>query len=400
MIRALAVVIAVGLLAAAPAGAHTRSQSRSSWSVSGDELDARIEADSVDVTRLYALGGTEPMEALFAAEVSRTIHVAAGGAACVGASAPRASLTPGGRMIVLWRVTCTPDALARGPVEIESRLFLSVAPTHLHFLSLSDANGDAAEAVLTQARPRAVLEPSSAAATQSFMSALSRFVPVGAQHVWTGLDHVAFILALVLLCGGRLNALIMAATGFTLGHTATLGLTTIGALRPDLHSIEALIGFTIGFVALGVGAEGNVRLRAWSAPIAALLGIGGAASTLSLISMSPLVWFGLAAFVYAYPRGLPRGAAWLALIFGLIHGCGFAGALAALDLPRPRLIASLLGFNIGVEMGQVLLIGVALMVGDAAKRAPALFRARGLDWAGAVLFALGCFWFASRLAAA
>ena len=400
MIRVLAALLAVGLLAAAPADAHTRSQSRSRWSVSGDGLDARFEADSVDVTRLYALGGEEPMETLFAAEVNRSIHVTAGGANCVGAGAPRASLATGGRMIALWRVTCTPEGLARGPVEIESRLFLSVAPTHLHFLSLRAANGDAAEAVLTQPHPRATLEPRSASTTQSFTSAFSRFVPVGAHHVWTGLDHVAFILALVLLCGGRFTALIMAATGFTLGHTATLGLTTLGALRPDLDSTEALIGFTIGFVALGVGEAGGVRLRAWSAPTAVLLGIGGIASTLSLISMSPLVWFGLAAFVYAYPRGFPQGAAWLALIFGLIHGCGFAGALAALDLPRPRLIASLFGFNIGVELGQVLLIGGALMVGIAAKRAPALFRTRGLEWAGAALFALGCFWFASRLAAA
>ena len=121
---------------------------------------------------------------------------------------------------------------------------------------------------------------------------------------------------------------------------------------------------------------------------------------MSLLPMSPWVWFGLAAFAYAYPRGFPASAAWLAVIFGLIHGCGFAGALAGLDLPKPHLIASLLGFNLGVELGQIVVIGAALLAALAARRAPKVVAERGLEWAGASLFALGCFWFASRLATA
>ena len=115
------------------------------------------------------------------------------------------------------------------------------------------------------------------------------------------------------------------------------------------------------------------------------------------LPMSPLIWFGLAAFVYAYPRGFPHGAALLALIFGLIHGCGFAGALADLELARPRLLASLLGFNLGVEFGQLTVIAVALLVGLGLRQAPSQLGRHAAPIAGAALFALGAYWFVSRL---
>lgn len=377
--------------------AHTRSQSQSRWTIEGDALTGQVEVDAVEVTRLYALGGDAPLAETMAREVAEAFSVAAAGQACEMDGAPQARLSESGRVITALRFDCPEGALARGPVEIESRLFLRVAPSHLHFVALRDAEGRVAEAVLTEPHPRAALNPAETQHAQSFWQTVARFVPVGAEHVWTGLDHVAFILALVLLTGGNIRRIVLAATGFTLGHTATLGFAAVGVLRPDGPAIEALIGFTIAFVALEAGTEGGARMRAWSAPIAGVLTLGGAAALLGWISMSPLVWFGLAAFVYAYPRGFPRNAAWLALIFGLIHGCGFAGALAELDLPRPRLLASLLGFNLGVEFGQLVVIAAALLVGLAARRAPAPWRTQGVAIAGAALFAVGLYWFVGRL---
>jgi hypothetical protein len=196
---------------------------------------------------------------------------------------------------------------------------------------------------------------------------------------------------------GRWRALIFAATGFTLGHTATLGLAAIGAIRPDTLAIEALIGFTIAFVALEIGQSGPARMRAFSAPAAIMLALAGVAALAGFAPMSPLIWFGLAVFVYAYPRGFPRGAALLALIFGLIHGCGFAGALSELELPQPRLLAALLGFNLGVEFGQLTVIVGALLVGFGLRFAPTQLTRHAAPIAGAALFALGAYWFVSRL---
>ncbi|HCK85086.1 MAG TPA: hypothetical protein DHW63_11405 [Hyphomonadaceae bacterium] len=141
-------------------------------------------------------------------------------------------------------------------------------------------------------------------------------------------------------------------------------------------------------------------MRTWSGPLAALLAAAGFASALGLNGMSPLIWFGLAAFAYSYPRGFPRNPMWLAAAFGLIHGCGFAGALNALDLPQPRLLAALAGFNLGVEAGQIGVIAAALLVGSLAQRAPQRLHLPALRAAGAVLFGLGAFWLCSRALAA
>lgn len=381
----------------ADASAHTRSQSQSRWVVEGNTLVAAVDADAIDVTRLYALGGDAPLAETMAAEARDAFTVHAAGSACTRAGNPDARLIENGRVTVSLRFDCPAGALARGPIEIESRLFLRVAPSHLHFVSLSDAEGRTAEAVLTDAHPSAELVPSAAPETQSFFATVMRFLPVGAEHVWTGLDHVAFILALLLLTAGDLRRIVLAATGFTLGHTTTLGLAALGVVQPNGPAIEAMIGFTIAFVALAVGVEGGERLRNWSAPLAALLVAGGVYALFGQSAMPAMIWFGLAAFVFAYPRGFPREAAWLAAVFGLIHGCGFAGALTALDLPRPRLLASLLGFNLGVEFGQIVVIVGALVVGIAARRAPVTFQRQGVALAGAALFALGTYWFASRL---
>jgi len=392
--RTLLVALVALFCFTASAEAHTRSQSLSRWAVEGDRIHVHVEADALDVTRLYAFGGEAPLEAVFAEEIAHSFNVRAGGEPCDAIADPRASIAPAGRVVADWSFTCRGDTSA---VEIESRLFLRVAPSHLHFVALSDASGRSAEAILTEPHPRATLTPSAAPKVQPFGETVMSFLPVGAEHVWTGLDHMAFILALVLFTAGRSRELIFAATGFTLGHTATLGLAAIGAIQPDTLAIEALIGFTIAFLALEIGEGGPARMRAVSGPAAVLLAIAGGASVFGFAPMSPLIWFGLATFVYAYPRGFPRGAALLALIFGLIHGCGFAGALSELELPQPRLLAALLGFNLGVEFGQLTVIAGSLLVGFGLRYAPSQFARQAAPAAGAALFALGAFWFVSRL---
>lgn len=393
----LLLAFVLALLFAAPALGHTRSQSASHWHVEGDGLVVRVEAAALDVTRFYALGVEGSPETVFAAQVRETLRAEANGRACAAQGAPQALSAAAGRIVIGWRLQCPRGALAQGPVTIESTLFHAVAPSHLHFVSL-EAGEAQAEAVLIETRPSAELTPRVPGVDEGFRGALTRFVPIGAEHVWGGIDHVAFMLALLLLTAGGARTILLSVTGFTLGHTLTLGLAALGVLAPDRAAVEALIGFTIAFVALE--AAGEARMKQWSLPIAGLLLAGGAAAAFNLIGMSPLVWAGLAAFVAAYPRGFARGPAaapWLAIAFGLIHGCGFAGALSELDLPRPRLIASLAGFNIGVEFGQLTVIAGALAVAGAGRRfAPARLAAFAPALAGALLFGLGLYWFAGR----
>lgn len=391
-------VFLVALAMAAPAAAHTRSQSSAHWRIDGDVVSGRIEAEALDVTRLYALGGDAEMDEQFRRHVAGAFDIAAAGAPCVADGAPRIAPAPAGRVAAEARFRCAPGALAGGALSLKSRLFVDVAPSHLHFVSISDGAGGEAEAVLTDARRTAALHIQADARAESAWAAFMRFIPIGAEHVWGGLDHLAFILALTLLAKGW-RAIVIAATGFTLGHTLTLGLAALGVVHPHGPTVEALIGFTVAFVALEAARDGEARLTRWSVWIAAALLLLAATALIWRLTISPVALAGLALFAFAYPRGFARGASaapWLAAGFGLIHGCGFAGALAELDLPRPHLLSALAGFNVGVELAQATVVIAALAAAAAARRlAPTRIAVAG-DILAAGLFGLGLFWFASR----
>jgi HupE / UreJ protein len=397
MVRLLALLVA--LTCAAPAWAHTRSQSASHWTIEGDTLRGRIGADALDATRLYALGDEEePLSEKFRRHAGGAFTVKAQRGACVLTGEALETPAPVGRVAAEIVFRCPAHALSGGRVDLSSRLFLDVAPSHLHFASVSDGAGAEGEAILTDAHrtARIVVQPD--ASTESAWASFLRFLPVGAAHVWGGLDHLAFILALALLARS-LTSVAIAATGFTLGHTATLALAALGAVKPDGPTVEALIGFTVAFVALEAARDGQARMMRWSGPIAVgLLGLA-AFALVNRLGIATLAVAGLALFTFAYPRGFPRGASaapWLAAIFGLIHGCGFAGALSELDLPRPHLLSALAGFNVGVELAQMSVILVALAVAwTVRKTAPGRVAMAG-EVLAAGLFGLGVFWFVSR----
>lgn len=397
MLRAL-ILILLSLACTTPAQAHTRSQSASHWRIDGDRIQGRVEADALDGTRLYALGGDQLLPETFRryAEAAFTLETGAGRCARVGAAT--ISPAPNARLAANIVFQCPAGSLADGRVSLRSQLFLDVAPSHLHFASIGDGAGREAESVLTDAHRRADFVLEGPGSTESAWSAFKRFIPVGAEHVWGGLDHLAFILALALLAK-RVTAIAFAATGFTLGHTATLALAALGVVRPEGPTVEALIGFTVAFVALEAARDGEARMTRWSRPLAVLLVALAAASMLARWPVSAVALLGLALFSYCYPRGFRRGAAvapWLAAAFGLIHGCGFAGALSELDLPRPHLLSALAGFNIGVELAQIVVVTAALGVAFAVRRfAPARAAPAG-DLVAAGLFGIGVYWFVSR----
>lgn len=397
MMRLLAFLIVLGC--AAPAMAHTRSQSASHWRVEGDILRGRVEADALDATRLYALGDEdEPLSEKFRRHAGGAFAVKAGDLACAPVGEARETSAPPDTVAAEVSFRCPPRSLSAGHVELSSRLFLDVAPSHLHFASVSDGAGAEGEAILTDAHrtARIVVQPEARAG--SAWDAFIRFAPIGATHVWGGLDHLAFILALVLLARG-LGSIALAATGFTLGHTATLALAALGVVRPDGATVEALIGFTVAFVALEAARDGQARMTRWSAPVAVcLLALAGLALAVRVGIAAPAL-AGLALFAFAYPRGFPRGASaapWLAAVFGLIHGCGFAGALSDLDLPRPHLLSALAGFNVGVEVAQVGVVVVALAVAQGVRKVAGTRGGLAREALVAGLFGLGVFWFVSR----
>ena len=183
------------------------------------------------------------------------------------------------------------------------------------------------------------------------MSVAWRYVVLGFEHILPqGPDHILFILGLFLL-SPRISSLLWQVSAFTVAHSITLGLAMYGVVRLPPAIVEPIIAGSIAFVAIE-----NIftpKLHAWR----------------------PIVVF----------------------IFGLVHGMGFASVLLEMGLPRRDFAPALVAFNVGVELGQLAVVAMALL-------AVGWFRKR--DWyrraivvpASAMIAIMGIFWMVQRIA--
>ena len=193
-------------------------------------------------------------------------------------------------------------------------------------------------------------------AAPSTRAVAGTYLRLGVEHILTGLDHLAFVLALVLLTPAW-RRLWQTITAFTAAHSLTLALAATGVVRLPPPPVEATIALTIVFVAREVwlvqhGRPGSTASRAW-----------------------PVAFAG-----------------------GLLHGLGFAGALAEVGLPDSDVPLALLTFNVGVELGQLAFVGVVLAIGRLLSR-QSWTQHRWLRLAPtSTIGALACFWCIDRVA--
>ncbi len=384
------VALVAALLLAGQAGAHGRSVSYSSWELDDSGARVILRLSQLELTRLpWGPQRGSWVDPGLAEYVTSRLVLYSGGEACVAEQPPRALATDVGRAAFEWRVACA----RAGPREIRSGFMLEPAPGHLHFARLRGVGGVTLERVLTSAEPVWRLEPrGSPARGHSFLG----YVWLGIAHIGTGWDHLAFVLALILIAR-RVGEVATVVTGFTAAHSLTLALAVLGLVVPQPGAIEALIGLSIALVAAENGWLLSGRSRV--VPLGAGLAIGASVlvAGLGIGSVGVLTLLGIALFCTCYFGLLERTErparlrVALAFAFGLVHGFGFAGVLAELDLPTHRLAPALFGFNVGVELGQ--LAAVALLW--PLLRALARF---GLvaETASAAVCGLGLFWFATR----
>ncbi|WP_246799779.1 HupE/UreJ family protein [Palleronia marisminoris] len=164
--------------------------------------------------------------------------------------------------------------------------------------------------------------PRTGASTQGFGAAFLSYIPVGFEHIVPlGLDHILFVLGLFFLAA-QLRPLLWQVTAFTLAHTVTLALAALGIVQVPAAVVEPLIAASIVYV----GVE-NVLAR-------------------GLSPWRPVV----------------------IVLFGLLHGLGFASVLSEYGLGAQNFVAKLIGFNIGVEIGQLAVIAAAFLIVAAALR--------------------------------
>jgi hypothetical protein len=386
VIRA-ALAVALVLAAPAAAGAHTRSVSYSTWTMTPEGAHVELRLSALDAT----LTGLDPWADadVLGGYVAARLVARRAGHDCRAATA-RTTAAADGFVGVAWDVACDgpPDTIA-------TRLFIDVAPSHLHFARVLDAGGGVIERVLAADSPRWPLERTAVA---SAGSSFADYVRLGVDHIRTGYDHLAFVLALLLLAGS-IGEVATIVTAFTVAHSVTLAVAVLGLVRPDPPAVEALIGFSIALVAAENGwlLGGRDRATAWlvgAALVAAALLVPGAVSAVTLLALAlfSACHFGLLA-------RSPRPARLRALVafgFGLVHGFGFAGVLAEMALPRARLVPALVGFNVGVELGQLAVVTLGwLTLQTLERQAPGAHR-RIAELGSAAICGLGLFWFVTR----
>lgn len=391
--------LATELAFACLAAAHTRSQSFSSWHLQDGRVRLTFSVQSLEATRLGVLEHNAlNLNTLLVNHLIPRIAVHGGGEACRTVAGPQTRPAREGYLRVEWQLACPADK----PLTISNHAFFDVAPSHVHYARVRTGDGPPVEYLFTNGERRRVISVSGQRQPGSGGTPFFAYLLLGVEHILIGVDHIAFLVALLLLCQ-RVREVVLMVTGFTVGHSITLSLAVLGVVEPNVPVIEALIGFTIALVAaenIGVTTGANKKIA-----IAAglLLMVFAAVAAVGQVGLPMITLVGLAIFTFCYlplvetQKHAVQLRPLLTVLFGLIHGFGFASVLMEMGLPPDRLVPALLGFNVGVEIGQLGIVAVLWATGSVAVRwFPAVGCRLATDTASAALCGLGLFWFIER----
>lgn len=377
------------------AQAHTRSESHTNWVIDGRLVRVDVTIPDLEAARLDPKGG-RPTDARILSYLRSRVAVSTGDKACAMAAPPHMiAAAPRFR-----RAALAYDCPGASDMSLCFDAFFELVPSHFDLAQIQLANGDFSEQVFTSDSRQIALKTAEGGelADASFL----QFVEMGIMHIFTGIDHMSFLLGLVLI-SRRLKDLIFVVTGFTIGHSMTLGLAVTGILRPHAEYIDALVALTIALI----GVENIVvtlkRPTGLALATGALLLGLGVLRLFGVGSLPPLLLIGAALFTgcYLMISGHLQDAGRLRMVvttvFGLIHGFGFAADLLESRLPKEKLAEILVGFNLGVEVGQLTVVLVVTGIVILARRMRlATPRAITVDVLASGLMAVGMFWFIGR----
>ena len=271
-------------------------------------------------------------------------------------------------------------------LKLRYSLFFDVDPSHRGLVQWLAPGGVAAQALIFgtgSAEQALALRPAGAWQT------LRQYLADGIWHIWIGYDHILFLLALLLPAvlvrrhgqwqgtdrfAGALKEVVKVVTAFTLAHSITLSLAALQVITLPSRLVESAIAMSVVIAALN-----NLRGRKWR-PLAPASGgppPGGASQ-------------------FRGGAAIDSSRLWvLAFCFGLLHGFGFASVLADLGLPQGALVLALVGFNLGVEVGQLAIVAVFLPVAFALRRTR-FYQVGVLKIGSLIVAALATWWFAQR----
>jgi hydrogenase/urease accessory protein HupE len=337
--------------------AHQTKLSSSRMSISGSEITSQIELNAIDLNVATGTSLTSADGKVGTEQLSRQLdlvqryvenHVSLqveGGAPCKSAWT---SAAPKDDHVVLGQRWQCPGEAA---LVYRVTLFHEIDPASRHMVSV---DGDRKFiGLLSVQAPQMALTQSIPSAWQTAL----RYVVSGIEHIAIGYDHIAFLLAVIVL-GRRFWPLVKVVTAFTVAHSITLTVAVLGIVTLPSRLVEALIAASIVYVAAENFFVRDIRHR----------------------------W-------------------WLTFAFGLIHGFGFASVLRDYGLPEDALGLALASFNVGVEIGQLLIVAASVLIWLTGFRIAATAgfahnerneRRVSLVISGAVLVA-GLYWLGQRL---
>jgi hydrogenase/urease accessory protein HupE len=347
-----AFLVWVGLLCAAPAFAHDAPYSFLDLRLHPTTLEGALTAHVFDLA--HELGMSEPDSLLdstraallaprLASILGPRLHLSADGEPLrlhfAGAAIEKA------RQGVTLRFTAA-FAHRPGTLDLEARLF-PYDPQHETYVNVYEGDSLSLQTLLDRKQDRARLYTGT---RQGRLAVFGTFLVAGVQHIFTGPDHVLFVIALLLL-GGGITRLLKVVTAFTIAHSITLALATLRIVDPPARVIEPMIALSIVLVGFD-----NLRAK----------------------------------------PGKDHRAT-LAFLFGLVHGFGFASVLREFGLPQSAVGWSLFSFNLGVEVGQATIVmSVAPLLGLLRGRSPRLATQVVRYGSSAVVLA-GAYWLGERL---
>jgi hypothetical protein len=392
MLRAL-VLIAMLAGLATPALAHTRSESHATWEIDANTVDLILTVPDIEIARI---GNGAPSEDEIKTYFSERIYPIAGDNRC-DLVPPVETL---GSAAGFKRYDFSFKCASTTNLSIYFGAFFDLVSSHVNLAQIQNiGTGEFTEQLFTDDHRTIQV---GGEGEELRHAGLLDFMKMGIMHIFTGVDHMSFLVGLVLI-SRRLRDLVFVVTGFTIGHSLTLALAVTGVLRPHAEYIDALVALTIALI----GAENVVmathRPMIVAAATALLLGAMAMLDIFGVGDLPLLLLLGAGLFSanYLLISGNLREAGRLrlviTLVFGLIHGFGFASDLLEMQLPTGRLAELLVGFNLGVEVGQLtIVLGITGLVLLASRLRIAPPRPLVVNVVSMALLAIGTYWFIQR----
>ena len=287
-------------------------------------------------------------------------------------------------------------------IKIINNVLFDIAQSHVH-LSRISINDQILEKALFYNDQTIFINDLKTNKEKSFVDSLTNFISTGMNHILTGFDHLIFLMGLIILVNNFKHLLIVI-TGFTLGHSITLALVALNIVVPNTLMIEALIGFTILFIAAEYMMKEEKNFIPIIAILLSILTFAAISSLFLQISITLISFIALILITIGYfgiLRNLENKGSFRVIItslFGVIHGFGFGTFLFNSEFDQTNIISALFGFNLGVEIGQIIFLMIFILLNLSLIK---LLKSKNHQYLMQTLMiivsSLGFYWFIQRL---